>query len=605
LKRLIACLSIILLFLVAGFSVNAAVPVESPLQSEFSVEGATLNVWKSDVKSKDALIDGYTVQLGSMPTGFKLLKEATKLDFGSLTLESDPYYLTWRDYSESFINLTSYDVGNFYTDDATQCNLTSTVSSRSVAIGSSDTLLVANLDLNDNSGAAVTCAQTFRQDWAWDNGDGDYADNGDYEYLPLSKDVFVHVIGELAATNPNITAEVKFVFTTTTTGSFYNVSVLWKSANYIPDAVGSIFPDDTMLYDLDETNFDKAGWYFNNTQKTAGFQHSVAGDSSDVLSMTLPIAEIIEESGISVNIKGIDAVEITLTGVSGSSAVDNTFNLYSLSIHEDIPALTDANDNDDDFSWFTAVTSASYCKDSNYGIASTCYLPQPLYDDTDFLMSDYDSDLVVLTDSMELQAELNDDFDSLVYIRKATFTGTFGFNPTTDTFSSVLVEPNKYLTTETMGWDLKGIADFNDFTDVLTYSDMFYNATMRDTVLWDDYEWGNNLMSFVYEDIPQFDVFLSEWDESWVVDRSEVQYDIANPSNNHGDTYSLVAQYYTLGDWSGLEVGATTVATTQVGGGAAAAEDDGGITYNEFLIYGGLAIVLTGTVAWIISRKGK
>lgn len=459
----------------------------TPISSEYSAALTYFSPYNEEFKLDDALIEDKIADLLFL----KLEKDITKLDMASSVFESNFQTITGNtEYSDTLTN-TTYNAG---VADGMTVNTEATANS-------AETLVTFKGTSNASAVAQYAYARSMM---AWDsNDDGDYTDSGDKNYLPHDENV-KYLINFQMDSDVSAAAygSVKLVFQTTT------------STDYTVDVTGNFASGDS-------------GWDLT-TSNGASFVFYDADDTSMVI--TIPLANVLDEDSESVSILGLDYIE--LYGYTAEASKYVQCELRNAAIFTNYPALTDSSDDDDDFDFRNAAGIAENMHDDMDRLFTTI---------TEAATDTYDNDL-------ELNSDIETEINLFTAARYLYFTGVISMEPTQASYSSADTDiAAKYLTSESLIFDSRGIDDLELLSNFLSVSNWQFNCTMDDTIMWDTTDYENNLVSFIVDDLEKKNTFKSEWESA--TDDEEVQYDIADPSTTTGAYTVISLDYYTKIDY--------------------------------------------------------
>lgn len=554
-KILIALFTFVVIFGMIFGSVLAVSGVtivsasELPLKPNHTLSGSTATFVDSSYNSKDYIItSGNSLDIDKLIPGLVLKKGDAYVDLSETSILSDAAIDSYADFSLSLINNT-YNIG-------VESDATASVVESELTSAYSDTRLDGSVKFNCTSASTVT----WKSDMGFDyNQDGDYDDTGDKTYRPsigkTGQVLYWNAMIDWNATDSDNSMKITWSFKTSGANN-YDFEIIYMDGN--GDSAWS--------------NIDSSG---ENTI-TVTLYDTDAQYIAEMASMD----ELLEtDLGDNPVISGLDYLEVQLSANTGAAdtfilatARVNNFNVFT-----DYPAATDNSDNDKDF-------------DIN---GDSGGLWTGIGDDNDFLCTGIVEDT---TEIYDYTVALYTDIETSPYsmpqdAKKITFGGTFYYLPSFTISSSLVSGTSYYLTTETWNYDTTSLNSLQTATNVLTWTDTYYNMTLDEDVLVSAYtEFDDDLDSFSFESVDKVEELRGDW-ASVIADGQKVNYDGSNPDTSTGNSYDFTISYLTDKSYTGSGTGGISATTGQ--------------TDVMLLLVLGVVVAGSATVAYIVLKKKK
>jgi hypothetical protein len=470
---------------------------DTPVDSELDVQLTYFSPYNSEYKLADSLITGNTVDMLFLEG----LRTNTKLDLGKSVWES-----TFSTVANN--NEYSLTMGNNTYDTATSDGMT--VNTQATA-NSAETLITFKATTNASAVAQYAQALSY---FSWDgNDDGDYADTADRHYLPHDENIFLVINNEMTTdgTDAQTYSTIEIVLETTTSTDYSIILKYWYTSG-------------------------DSGWDYSTSN---GATLEFFDCSGIPVVTTVDVAGVLEaDTGESHNILGTDYIKQYLYEDVASKYVQNE--LKNIGYYSSMPAFTDKTD--DNSNWDFDGSDEYFT-----GIDATDYLFTVITQST---TDTYDS-------SQEFLIDQSGTISTIIPARYLYFSGVMAVYPMASSSwsSGSAIVSGKYLTTESLVFDTREINDLDSLANVLSVSTWKFNTTLEDEVMWDKTNYENNIVSFTWDGIDNFQTFKTAWTTS--TDDSEVQFDSADPSTTTGSLQNVVLSYYTDEAYSAVVVSAT------------------------------------------------
>jgi hypothetical protein len=491
------------------------VPVQAansatPLKAKHTFTGATLTAFDSDYHAKDFLIvSGNSLNLAKVVSGLVLPDDDVSVDLAETSLISDSSIDSDPDFSPTFINNT-YNVG-------VESSAVDSLIEAELSGSYADTQMNAEVTFNTSGVETVTWTSFLATD---ENDDGDYDDSADRNYRTSIGGSGQILYWNAMATWNNSDADhyLKLTWSFKTTGSSDYDFIIYHYEGSGDSAWSSITSsgDNQIVLSLYDTS---------------GVSISLMAGINELLQMDL---------GDNPVISGLNELIVEVGTDNAAAEVDVRINNFC--VFTDYPAITDKTDNDDDWDLDGATGG----------------LMDGLWDDNDFLVTkiveggteDYDSTV-----------PLRNTIDTSPYVmlqdaKIITFTGNIYYMPQDWSVSSV-AKDGFFETTELWTFDSTILDDLQTPSDVLSWTDTYYNMTLSESVIYGDYEdFEDSLVSFEFEGTDKVEDLRGLWDAA-NEDDYKVAYDGTNPDSSTGSSYDMEIIYWTVA--SHAEVGGVAV----------------------------------------------
>jgi hypothetical protein len=517
-KKLMVLLPVLILLTGAIFNTQIVSGAGSdlPLVPKHTFTGVTLTAVDSTYHSKDyTIVSGSALTLDKIVEGLILPDDDCYVDLDETSLRGDSAIDSSSDFSPGFINST-YNAG-------IKSSAVDVLIDAELSAAYSDTRMDAEVTFN-TSGAETAYWRTLL---ATDvNGDGDYEDSADKTYrTSLGKSgqiIYWSIMADWNVSDTDNFLELTFSFKTT------------GSSNYDFEIFYYTGTGDSAWSNVDSAGEDKVTVSLYDTDAK---QIAEMAGMDDLLEMDL---------GDNPVISGLDYVEIRVG--TDNAAANVLVRINNLAFFSDFPAITDNTDNSDD--WDIDGTTGG--------------LWDGVWDDNDFLITSivegtnevYDS-TVPLKDKIEVSP-----YTMLIDARKIRFGGNVYVKPS-GTASSVANDAGGYITTENWKYDSTALDDLQTPANIFTWTDSYYNMTLKQDVLWNDYEdFEDDLISFEMEDTDKVENLRSLWDAA-DEDNYKVAYDGTNPDSTTGSSYDFTIKYHTDSSYT-VSIGTVSGGTDDV-----------------------------------------
>lgn len=498
-------ISIMLLAILLVATGMAVLPVSgattsTPLKAKNTLTGATLTAFDSDYNSKDNIIvSGSQIDFDKVITGLVLPDEDVSVDLAEISIMSDPSIDSDSDFSSTFINNT-FNVG---VESSAADSLVDSELSSSYA----DTRMDAEVTFNTSGAETVTWTSYLATD---ENSDGDYEDSADRHYRTSiggsGQIIYFNAMADWNVTDDDSYLKITWSFKTTG-ASDYDVEIILMGNSAAGDSIWSSITssgDDKITLTLYDTD---------------GVHVALAMSLSELLQMDL---------GDNPVFSGLNELIVEVGTNNAAQEVDVRIN--NLCVFLDIPSITDGSDNDDDW-------------DLN---GATGGLWSGAWDDNDFLVTSVTEGA---TESYDSTVPLKNTIDVSPYAMPQdaaiiTFTGNMYFLPQEWSASSVNKD-GYYETTELWTFDTGTLDDLQTPANVISWTDTYYNMTLAQSILHDDYEdFEDSLVFFEFEGSDKTEDMRSLWDAA-NDDPYKVGYDGTNPDSSTGSSYDFKIVYKT------------------------------------------------------------
>ena len=543
-RKYLIAIPIAILIVGLGIMPVQAAGTTTPLKVRHTYTGATLVMFDSDYNSKDFTIaSGNQLDLDKVIEGFVLPDDEASVDLSGVSLITDTAIDSSSDFSPTMINSTfNIGVESSAVDSHVDAELSSAYA---------DTRMDANVRFNTSGLETVTWTSVLATDV---NGDGDYEDSADKHWrTSLGKSgqvIYWNIMADWNVSDADNYMKLTWSFKTTGAND-YDVEIIhytgtgdsaWSNIDSSGENLITL-----SLYDTDEEYI------------------ALGALMDELLQMDL---------GDNPVISGLNELIIEVGTDNANAEVDVRIN--NMAVFTDYPAITDATDNDDDFDLD----------------GSTGGLMTGVHDDNDFLFTviteggteSYDS-TVPLKDTIE-----ESPYAMLQDAKIITFTGNFYVLPTEwEVSSSGKSAP--YTTTEIYNFDSTSLDDLQTTANVFTWTDSYYNMTLSQAILTQDYEdFEDDLVSFDMEGSDKVEELRTLWDAA-DDDNYKVAYDGTNPDTTTGSNFEFELVY------------TSDNSLTSSGGISVAPAADNTMT---FIVIGLMLIVgLLLAYAFVSSRKDR
>ena len=519
-KKIALMLSAIFLMgMVAAVMPIAATTTTTPLYAKQTFTGITLNAFDSDYDSRDyIMVSGNQINLDAVVEDLVLPDDDVSVNLAETCLISDAAIDSEDDFSSTFINSTfNTAVESSAPDVHVDSQLTSSYA---------DVRMDANVRFNTSGVETAAWYSYLATDT---NGDGDYEDSADKHYR-ISIGGQGQYIYWNALADWNVTDDDNYLLLTwsfKTTGNDYDMEIYFYTGS-----------GDSAWSNIDSAAEDKCTLSLYDTDNTA-------------IALAMDIAEVIQmDLGDNPSISGLNELIVEVGTDNAAAEVDVRINNFA--VFTDIPAATDKTDNDDDW-------------DLN-GAAGGLWTG--LWDDNDFLITEvtegatesYDSTVPLYTKIEVSPYAMPQDAK---YIQ---FTGNVYCFPQEWSVSSD-VKDGYYETSEIWTFDSTSIDDFKTPANVFTWTDVYYNMTLTQDILYSGFEdFEDDLILFELEGTDKTEEVRTLWDAA-DDDAYKIAYDGTNPDTTTGSSYDFLVIYRSdaaLDEDAGVPVVAEAVDNTML-----------------------------------------
>ena len=493
----------LVLLLASGLQITIAQENNQlPLVPKHTLTGASYTAFDSTYHSRDyTIISGNSLDIDKVIEGLIIPDEDAEVDLAETSLMADAAIDSGSDFSRTLINST-YNAGvtRSASDVAIQAELSSAYS---------DTRMDAEVDFNTSSAETAYWRSTLAFDA---NGDGDYEDSADKSYRStLGKSgqiVYWNIMADWNVSDADSFLELTFSFKTTG-ASNYDLEIFHYTEN-----------GDAQWTNIDSTGEDKVTV---NLYDTDAIHVAQMASIDDLLQMDL---------GDNPVINGLDYVEVRV-GTDNAAATVNV-RVNNLCFFTDYPGITDRTDNDED-----------------WDIDGSGLIWDGVWDDNDFLVSQITEGT---TDTIDSTVPLYTKIETSPYqmpqdVKKIQFDGNFYYLPTGEA-TSVANEAGGYTTTEIWEYDTTMLDDLQTPANVISWTDTYYNMTLKEDVLYSGYEdFEDDLLAFEFEETDKVEELRTAWDNA-DEDSYKASWDGTNPDATTGSSYDMTISYRSDDSWS-------------------------------------------------------
>lgn len=543
-KKLALMLSMIFLLgiMAAAIPVSGA-SVSTPLKAKHTLTGATLTAFDSDYDSRDFLIaSGSQLDLDKVIVGLILPDEDVSVNLAETSLMSDASIDSESDFSRTFIN-SSYN-------DAVESTAADVAVDSQLSSSFADVRMDANVRFNTSSAETATWYSYLATDV---NGDGDYEDSADEHYRTSiggqGQILYFNMMADWNVSDADNYAKLIWSFETT------------GSADYDVEIVLYTGTGDSAWSNVDSAGEDKITLSLYDTD-------------AEVIALGMEISELIQmDLGDNPPISGLDEIIVEVGTNNAAAEVDVRIN--NIAVFGDMPAATDRTDNDED--WELDGASGG--------------LWTGLHDDNDFLITSVTEGA---SETYDYTVPLYNKIETSPYAmpqdaKIIQFTGNMYYLPQEWSVSSV-AKGAFWETTELWTYDTTDIDDLKTPSNVITWGDTYYNMTLSQSVIYDDWEdFEDSLISFEMEGTDKTEEVRNLWDGA-TEDDFKIAYDGTNPDGTTGSSYDIKVVYNTDEKYD-EEAGVAVIADR---------------ADNTLLFIGiGVIILLAGAALFMATRGGR
>ena len=546
-KKLISIVPFALILMMMVATPVQAAGTTTPLKVKHTYTGSTLTFFDSDYNSKDyCIVSGNQLDLDKILEGLVFPKDDVLVDLTETSIKSDSAIDNEADFSPTFINNT-YNTG---VESAAAQSIVDSELSGAYA----DTRMDATVRWDTATAQTVTWTSYMATD---ENADGDYEDSADRHYRTSignsGQVLFWNAMADWNVSDADQFMKLTWSFKTTGAND-YDFEIIHYTTT-----------GDSAWSNIDSSGENKITLSLYDTD---GVHIALFAKIDELLQMDL---------GDNPVISGLNELIVQVGTNDNDSQVDVRINNFA--VLSDYPAITDGTDNDDD--WDLDGTAGG--------------LMDGVHDDNDFLCTqiveganEAYTETVALRNTIETSP-----YAMLQDAAIITFTGNPYVMPTEWDVDSDEVSGQSYFeTTETFTFDSTQLDDFQTIANVFTWTDTYYNMTLTQAVLVNDYEYfEDDLLVFEMEGTDKVEELRALWDAA-DDDNYKVAYDGTNPDSTTGSSYEFELTYYSDSDLTDS-------------GGVAVSTDDGSDA-TTLILFGVLAIIiLSGAFIVIKSRQDK
>jgi hypothetical protein len=489
-----------LLVLVIGLGV---MPVQAtnnatPLKAKHTFTGATLTAFDSDYHAKDFLIvSGNQIDLDKVVEGLVIPDDDVSVDLSETSLISDSAIDSDSDFSPTFINNT-FNVG---VESSAPDSLIDAELSGSYA----DTQMNAEVTFNTSGVETVTWSSVLATD---ENGDGDYEDSADRGYRTSiggsGQILYWNAMADWNVSDADNYMKLTWSFKTTGS-SDYDFEIIHYTGSGV------------------------SGWSNVDSSGENKITLSLYDTDEEHIALMAGINELLQmDLGDNPVISGLNELIVEVGTNNAGAEVDVRINNFC--VFSDYPAITDKTDNDDDW-------------DLDAGGVD---IMTGLWDDNDFLVTQITGGATEAYDStVPLRNKIETSPYAMLQDAKIiTFVGNMYYLPSEWSVSSSSATVG-YTTTELWTFDTTIMDDLQTPSDVLSWTDTYYNMTLSESILVSDYEdFEDDLTAFEFEGTDKVEDLRTLWDSA-NEDDYKVAYDGTNPDSSTGSSYDFSITYQT------------------------------------------------------------
>jgi hypothetical protein len=487
-----------LLVLMLGLAI---IPVQAtnnatPLKAKHTFTGATLTAFDSDYHAKDFLIvSGNQIDLDKVVEGLVIPDDDVSVDLSETSLISDSAIDSDSDFSPTFINNT-FNVGveSSAADSHVDAELSGSYA---------DTRMDANVRFNTSAAQTVSWESVLATD---ENGDGDYEDSADRGYRTSiggsGQILYWNAMADWNVSDADNYMKLTWSFKTTGAND-YDVEIIHYTGS-----------GDSAWSNVDSSGENKITLSLYDTDEEA-------------IALMAGVNELLQiDLGDNPVLSGLNELIVEVGTNNAAAEVDVRINNFC--VFSDYPAITDKTDNDDDWDLDGATGG----------------LMDGLWDDNDFLVTDITEGATETYDStVPLRNKIETSPYAMLQDAKIiTFVGNMYYLPSEWSVSSSSKD-GYYETTELWTFDTTILDDLQTPSDVLSWTDTYYNMTLSESILFSDYEdFEDDLVAFEFEGTDKVEDLRTLFDAA-NEDDYKVAYDGTNPDSSTGSSYDFSITY--------------------------------------------------------------